>query len=98
MSWSIRYHAEVADDLDSLGRAAARRVMRVIDTRIHRGDPDKSGKPLAGELSGCRRIRTGDIRIVFKVDLRRQAVLILAVGPRRRDEAYRKAETRHQRQ
>jgi mRNA interferase RelE/StbE len=46
MSWKVIYHPEVANDLESLGRAEAARVMRVIDERIQQGEPDKIGKYL----------------------------------------------------
>jgi len=57
MTWAVRYHPDVHGDLASLGAAEAARVMRAIDSRVHRGEPDKIGKPLAGELAACRRIR-----------------------------------------
>jgi mRNA interferase RelE/StbE len=68
--------------------------MRVIDQRISRGEPDKIGKPLSGDLAGCRRIRTGDTRIIYRVDNRAHEVVVLAVGMRRREEVYRLASGR----
>ena len=62
--------------------------MRVIDQRIHRGEPEKAGKPLSGDLAGCRRIRTGDTRIIYQVNERTLEATILAVGMRRREEVY----------
>ena len=41
MSWKVIYHPEVTGDLESLSRAEAARVMRVIDERIRQGEPDK---------------------------------------------------------
>lgn len=57
MAWTINYHPEVEQDLLRLGRAEARAILKVIEERIAQGEPDKLGKPLAGQLSGCRRIR-----------------------------------------
>lgn len=94
MTWRVIYHHEVADDLDELGRYQARAVLRTIETRIRDGEPDKIGKPLSGELSGCRRIRTGDVRIVYCLHAEIIEVLIVAVGPRRNDEVYRTARKR----
>jgi mRNA interferase RelE/StbE len=94
MTWRVIYHHEVADDLESLGRYEARAVLKVIEERIRNGHPEKSGKPLSGELAGCRRIRTGDVRIVYRVDADVVEVLIVAVGPRRNDEVYRTARKR----
>lgn len=94
MTWRVIYHHEVADDLEALGRYAARAVLKAIEERIRDGEPEKSGKPLSGELAGCRRIRSGDVRIVYRVDVGIVEVLIIAVGPRRNDEVYRTARKR----
>ena len=94
MSWEVRYHPEVQGDLDSLGGAIARRVLQVIDERIARGEPNKTGKPLRQELAGCRRIRTGDVRIVYRVYEDRIRVVVVAVGPRRDARVHRMAAAR----
>jgi mRNA interferase RelE/StbE len=88
MAWTVTYHPNVEHDLLSLGRAEARAILKVIEERIAQGEPDKLGKPLAGALSGCRRIRTGQTRIVYRVDGGRIEVLIIAVGMRRDNEIY----------
>lgn len=94
MSWKIVYHHEVAGDLEELGNYQARAVLKAIEARIRDGEPDKIGKPLSGELAGCRRIRTGDVRIVYSVHAEIVEVLIAAVGPRRNDEIYKIARKR----
>lgn len=94
MTWRIIYHHEVVDDLEELGRYQARAVLKAIETRIRDGEAEKAGKPLAGELAGCRRIRTGDVRIVYRVHAGIIEVLIVAVGPLRDDEVYRSARKR----
>ena len=88
MAWTVIYHPDVEQDLLALGRADARAILKVIEKRIAQGEPDKLGKPLAGDLSGCRRIRTGQTRIVYRVDGGRIEVLIIAVGMRRDNEIY----------
>ncbi|WP_460140112.1 type II toxin-antitoxin system RelE family toxin [Pseudomonas sp. S2_E01] len=88
MVWGVIYHPEVRKDLDSLGAVAANRILDVIEERIIHGEPDKSGKPLRASLAGCRRIRTGDTRIVYRVDGMAIQVLIVAVGARRDEEVY----------
>ena len=94
MVWGVIYHPEVQGDLDQLGSAAANRILDVIEERIIHGEPDKSGKPLRASLVGCRRIRTGDTRIVYRVDGRAIQVLIVAVGARRDEEVYGAAQRR----
>lgn len=94
MAWSVRYHPEVEQDLLALGRAEARAILKVIAERIAQGEPDKLGKMLAGDLSGCRRIRTGQTRIIYRIDADRIEVLIVAVGMRRDNEIYNTASGR----
>ena len=94
MSWQVIYHHEVAADLDDLGINQARAVLKTIETRIRDAEPEKTGKLLSGELAGCRRIRTGDVRIVYRVHADIIEVLIVAVGPRRNDEVYKTATKR----
>jgi mRNA interferase RelE/StbE len=94
VTWRVIYHHEVADDLEELGRYQARAVLKAIEARIRDGEPDKTGTPLSGELAACRRIRTGDVRIVYCVHAEIIEVLIVAVGPRRNDEVYRTARRR----
>ncbi|MGS0740926.1 type II toxin-antitoxin system RelE family toxin [Glaciimonas sp. GG7] len=88
MTWTIIYQPEVEQDLLSLGRTEARTILKVIEERIAQGEPDKCGKRLVGDLSGCRRIRTGQTRIVYRIDGERIEVLIIAVGMRRNNEIY----------
>lgn len=93
MKWSVRFHPEVDQDLKQLGSAEARRVLKVIRERIAEGEPDKIGKPLRGALAGHRRIRTGDVRIVYRIN-GTEIVLVLCVGARRDDEVYESATNR----
>jgi mRNA interferase RelE/StbE len=94
MTWRVIYHHEVADDLEELGKYQARAALKAIDLRIRVGEPGKIGKPLSGELAGCRRIRTGDVRIVYRVHAEIIEVLIVAIGPRRNNEVYLTARRR----
>jgi mRNA interferase RelE/StbE len=91
MTWTVIYHPDVADDLRSLGRVKASRIVAAMDERIRCGEPNKIGRPLRGNPAGCRRLRVGDTRIVYRVDARAVEVLVVAVGPWRDNEIYRKA-------
>ena len=94
MVWNVTFHREVQNDLRELGRVEARNLLAVIESRIVSGEPDKSGKLLHGALAGYRCMRSGDTRIVYKVDRGKIEILIIAVGMRRDDEVYEKAEKR----
>lgn len=94
MTWRIVYHDEVAADLEALGQSEARIILKVIEKRIKNGEPDKLGKALSGQLAGCRRIRTGNMRIVYRINAEVIEVLIVAVGQRKDFAVYSAAENR----
>jgi mRNA interferase RelE/StbE len=94
MAWKVKLHHKVAEDLDDLGDSAAFKILKAIQDKIENGEPDKLGLPLRGELAGCRKIRVGDTRIVYRVDKQAVEVLIVAVGARRDKEVYHAAESR----
>ena len=94
MAWRVSYHPKVHNDFLEIGKAEAITIKRVIDQRIGNGEPDKLGKPLLGELRNYRRLRTGQMRIVYRVNKGLIEVLIIAVGMRRDDEVYEKAISR----
>jgi mRNA interferase RelE/StbE len=91
VAWTVLYHPDVQNDFRRLGRVEARTIQRVIEDRLAQGEPDKSGKALSGDLAGYRRLRTGQTRIVYRVDGKRIEVLVIAVGQRRNDEVYENA-------
>ncbi len=94
MAWTLAYHPEVQDDFRRLGRVEARNIQTVIIERLQNGEPDKTGKPLHGALAGYRRLRTGATRIVYRIGKGKIEVLVIAVGMRRDDEVYEKANRR----
>lgn len=94
MSWRVIYHEDVATDLQAIGQSEARIILKVIEKRIMHGEPDKLGKALMGQLAGCRRIRTGSTRIVYRVNKKTIEVLIIAVGQRKDSAVYAAAGSR----
>jgi len=62
---------------------ADRRIREQIRNRINglAHDPEQQGKPLSGELAGCRSLRAAGqrFRIVYRVERARVLVLVLAV-------------------
>jgi mRNA interferase RelE/StbE len=94
MPWTLAYHPEVQTDFRKLGRVEARNIQNVILERLVHGEPEKAGKPLHGSLAGYRRLRTGATRIVYRIDKGKIEILIIAVGMRRDDEVYEKADKR----
>ena len=78
MKWSVIYHRDVEDDLDSIGPSAARRIIRLIDSKLTTS-PLQFGGPLAGNLANFRKLRIGDFRVVYKTMEKKVIVYVLAV-------------------
>ena len=90
MTWQLTYHGDVVEDLERVGRAAARRIVQTIDERLTKA-PLSFGAPLAGNLAGFRKLRVRDYRVVYQVREQLVIVFVLAVGHRRDMEIYRTA-------
>lgn len=90
MIWSIIYHPDVEDDLESVGPSAARRIMQAIDSKLTKA-PLQFGAPLSRNLANFRKLRVGDYRVVYQVLERKVIVFVLAIGPRRDKEIYKAA-------
>ena len=70
-----------------LSSISDRRVQEKIRDRIDglAHDPERQGKPLAGELKGYRSLRAVGqrYRIIYSVDKKKVFVIIVAMGPRK---------------
>jgi mRNA interferase RelE/StbE len=93
MSWTVIYHRDVQSDLQQVGAAAARRILRAIDSKLTQA-PLQFGVALSGNLSAFRKLRIGDYRVVYQATEATVTVFVLAVGPRRDKEVYDTAAAR----
>lgn len=84
MTWSLRYTREAAKQIEKLDRSVKERIRHGLETLAQ--DPHR-GKVLTGVLAGRWSYRVGDYRLLYKVYLGEQTVVILTVGHRR--EVYR---------
>jgi mRNA interferase RelE/StbE len=70
-----------------LAEVADRRVRAQIAARLDslRSDPEKLGKPLLGELSGYRSLRSPGqrFRIIYRIEKKQVVVLVVALGMRK---------------
>ena len=80
MAWTIRFTASAAKAVRKLDPEIRRRVRLAVATL--REAPER-GKPLQLTLKGLRSWRTGDFRIVYRLEAGRVEVLVIAVGHRR---------------
>lgn len=83
MTFKIVYLACVIhDDIPSLPKTMQDRIRVAIDNRLS-SSPKSYGKPLQRELKGLYRLRVGDYRIIYEIDLPNNRVIISAIKNRR---------------
>ncbi|PJE06491.1 type II toxin-antitoxin system RelE/ParE family toxin [Legionella sp.] len=84
MAWKIEFDTDVEKDLKKLGHSAQKRVIKYLKEQvIPAEDPRSFGKPLSGNLSGLWRYRTGDYRIIAKIENDHFIILIVHIGHRK---------------
>jgi len=79
VTWKAEYTTTAAKAIRRLDPGVRRRVHAAIETLL---DEPERGKRLHFTLQGLRSWRTGDFRIVYRVEQVRIVVLIVAVGHR----------------
>ena len=70
----------VQDDIPRLPKIEKKRIKQAIEERLTQ-DPLRFGKPLRYSLKGCRRMRVGHYRIIFKLETK--IILIVKIGHRK---------------
>ena len=75
----------IRDDIPKLPKTEKKRIKQAIEERLVQ-DPIRFGKPLRYSLKGCRRMRVGYYRIIFKLEIK--TILIVKIGHRK--EIYKK--------
>jgi mRNA interferase RelE/StbE len=80
VTWTVRYTETAAKAIRKLDPPVKARVRAAIDALCE--NPHR-GKPLQLTLKGLHSWRTGDWRIVYRVDGERIEVLVVTVGHRR---------------
>ena len=82
MKLKIEYlESVVREDIPTLSPPERKRIRKVIEERLGT-NPIEYGKPLQYSLKGCRRLRVGDYRIIYKIE-EPDTVLIVKVGHRK---------------
>lgn len=72
----------VEEDIPSLPKTMRVRIKTAIETRLT-VDPVGLGKPLRYSFIGHRRIRVGDYRIVYRLDMNRHTIIIVLIKHRK---------------
>jgi mRNA interferase RelE/StbE len=82
LTYRVEYlRTVVTDDIPALPKSAHRRIRRAIETRLTT-HPFELGKPLRYSLRGARRLRVGDYRVIYRIELP-DVVLVVKIGHRR---------------
>lgn len=89
MGYGILYHPLVAEDIRKIPANLRDRIRSAIENRLMT-DPVKAGKPLRQSLSGHRKMRIGDYRLIYRLELK--TIIILKIGHRK--DVYEKAVSR----
>lgn len=70
----------IKDDIPKLSKVEKKRIQKNIEERLIQ-DPVRFGKPLRYSLKGCRRMRVGHYRVIFKIEAK--VILIVKIGHRK---------------
>jgi mRNA interferase RelE/StbE len=70
------------NDIPALPVTVERRISRAIRERLT-VSPDKLGKALHHEFKGCFRLRVGDYRIIYEIEISERKVLVTAIRHRK---------------
>jgi mRNA interferase RelE/StbE len=92
-TWKVLYHHEVDRDLKRIGKSRAKRAIKAIDEKLTT-EPETFGASLRKGLAGLRKLRVGDVRIVYRVEKQRIEVLVITIGKRADGDVYKVASSR----
>jgi mRNA interferase RelE/StbE len=89
MTYKILYHPHIADDIRNIPENFKRTTRAAIEQRLLI-DPIKAGRPLRQSLTGHRKMRVGDYRIIYRID--KDSIIVLIIGNRK--DVYKEAPSR----
>ena len=83
MAWTIEYAESVHKPISKLDSQTRRGIRSFLEERIAKlDDPRSQGKALTGPLSGLRRYRVGEYRIICDIIDQRLVVPVMKVDHR----------------
>jgi mRNA interferase RelE/StbE len=81
--YTIEYlESVVKEDIPALPKTIKDRIRQAIEMRLT-ADPVGLGKPLRYSFVGHRRIRVGDYRIVYRLEVEKRKVIIVLIKHRK---------------
>jgi len=85
VSYSLRIKRSAAKELAGVPHPMRERLIAAIDALL---DNPYRGTALKGDLSGLRRVRVGDYRVIYEINEGELIILVIRVAHRR--EVYRR--------
>ena len=82
MTYEVVWHERIADDLGSIPKRNAIRIIERVRTKLS-ADPAGAGKPLKGRFQGLFSFRIGRFRVIYVVDHAEKRVRVLNVKDRK---------------
>jgi mRNA interferase RelE/StbE len=82
MSYSVSFESESIADLDNLDQVVRLRILNKIEwlsVNFERITPIS----LTGQWSGFYKLRVGDYRVIYELDVEKQLIIIIRIGHRR---------------
>ena len=85
MVWQIEFSPDADKALAKLGVTTQKRIVRFLRERVaNMEDPRSTGKALVGSaLSGLWRYRTGDYRMLCRIEDEKICIVVVKIGHRR---------------
>ncbi|MBU2495171.1 MAG: type II toxin-antitoxin system RelE/ParE family toxin [Candidatus Omnitrophota bacterium] len=82
MIYSVKWQEKAVQDLKSVDKKSASGLTERVKIYLSQ-DPLSLGKPLKGVFEGLHRYRFGDYRVIYFVNKKERAILILRIGKRK---------------
>ena len=82
MSYSVSFESESITDLDNLDQVVRLRILNKIQW-LGVNFEQITPLSLTGQWSGFYKLRVGDYRVIYELDIEEQLIIIIRIGHRR---------------
>ena len=84
MTWKIEWDERALKEAKRLSREARQQIVAYLKEKIaNNQDPRRFGKPLTANLAGLWRYRSGDYRIICRIEDHKLVILVVKIGHRK---------------
>jgi mRNA interferase RelE/StbE len=80
--YELAFHPNVAKDLRGLDKSIRQRILSRIEWLVDHVEEIRH-EPLTAQWAGMYRLRIGDYRVIYDLELEQRRIIIYAVGHRR---------------